>query len=264
MTNNFARENDSSEATVDTSVVYAEGAFKNVYKGKYTEGERNGEECVCKIFKSGSVFEESYFNNELKVVKKALEIINQFNKNEYINKSIWLNMPTVWTFLESSSRSGEKALIEPMISNFEKFNSNTGWTPNESSPWIEVMQALSHYSYHSTGRKLLFCDLQGGIYRDGFIITDPVIMSTTQEYGPTDLGSEGISTFFARHRCNKFCDKQWVVPQEKKVYFKVQKGSTMTLPTRRSRAPLTGNSTPVDSGHASIDRLFEGLEIIEE
>jgi hypothetical protein len=134
--------------------------------------------------------------------------------------------------------------MEPMIANFEKFNSNTGWTPNESSPWI------SHYSYHTTNRKLLFCDLQGGIYKDGFIITDPVIMSTTQEYGPTDL----ISTFFARHKCNKFCNKQWVMPHDKKVYFKVQKGSAMALPTRGTRAPLTGNgvNAGIDSGYASM------------
>ena len=93
------------------------------------------------------------------------------------------------------------------------------------------MQALNHDSYHSTNRKLLFV-LQGDIYKDGFIITDPVIMSTTEEYGPT-----GISTFFARHKCNKFCNKQWVMPHDKKVYFKVQKGSTMALPT----SGTTGN-----------------------
>ena len=88
------------------------------------EGQRKGEECVCKIFKSGSVFEESYFKNELKVVAKALEIINQFNKDGVINKNLWLNTPTVWTFTEDSGRAGEKSLMEPMIANFEKFNSN--------------------------------------------------------------------------------------------------------------------------------------------
>ena len=98
---------------------------------------------------------------------------------------------------------------------------------------IMNLQTLSHYSYHSTNRKLLFCDLQGGIYKNGFIITDPVIMSTTEDYGPTDL-AEGISTFFARHKCNKFCNKQRVMPHDKKVYFKVQKGSAMALPTRGS------------------------------
>ena len=102
--------------------------------------------------------------------------------------------------------------------------------------------------------------------RSSASITDPVIMSTTQEYGPTDL----ISTFFARHKCNKFCNKQWVMPHDKKVYFKVQKGSAMVLPTRTSRVPLTGNGAAnggIDSGYASMTQLpelIEGLEIIEE
>ena len=117
---------------------------------------------------------------------------------------------------------------------------------------------------------MLFCDLQGGVYKDGYVITDPVIMSTTKEYGPTDFGSEGISTFFARHKCNKYCDKNWMLPEDKKVYFKMQKGSAMMLPTRHSRAPLTGNGAAdgrVDSGYASMNalpELIEGLEIIEE
>lgn len=74
-----------------------------------------------------------------------------------INKEIWLNEPTIWTY----TLTKDKCLIEPMIENFEKFNSNTGWTPDQTSPWIEVMQALSHYSYHSSQRSVLFCDLQG-------------------------------------------------------------------------------------------------------
>ena len=56
----FARENNASKAVAYMDSVYAKGAFKNVYKGKYNEGERTGKECVCKIFISGSVFEESY------------------------------------------------------------------------------------------------------------------------------------------------------------------------------------------------------------
>jgi hypothetical protein len=231
---NFARQNKASKAEIDRSTIFATGGFKNVYKGKYTEGERTGQECVSKIFKSGSVFEDSYFESELKVVAKALEIINKFNNDHVINKPIWLNEPTIWSFVES----GEKNLVEPMVENFEKFNSNTGWTPDTKSPWIDVMQALSHYSYHSSQRSVLFCDLQGGCYKDGFIITDPVIMSTTKEYGPTDLGAEGISTFFARHKCNAYCNAQWIKPADKKVYFDVQKCTSMMLPTRHSRSTL--------------------------
>ncbi|KAK4007968.1 alpha-protein kinase 1 [Daphnia magna] len=249
----YARENKSTDAKIFCNTIFASGSFKNVYRGEYTKGERAGEECVCKIFKSGSVYEESYFQVELKVVAKALEIVNKFNRDKHIDQNIWLNQPAVWTFIEGN-KNGEKAIIEPMITNFEKFNSNTGWTPEESSPWINAMQSLSHFSYHTTNRRLLFCDLQGGIYKDGFVLTDPVIMSTNQEYGPTDLGAHGISTFFASHRCSKYCKAHWLVPHDKKVYFTIQKGSAMVLPGRQSRAALT----------CQLPGMLENLSIQEE
>jgi hypothetical protein len=84
----------------------------------------------------------------------------------------------------------------------------------------------------------LICDLQGGSYKDGYIITDPVIMSLTKEYGPTDLGAEGVSTFFARHRCNKYCNAQWMTPVDKKAYFDSSKCTSMALPTRISRPTM--------------------------
>ena len=157
-----ARRNNASRATIHDHEIYAAGAFKNVYKGFYVEGERSGQECVCKIFKSGSVFEISYFASELLIVGKTLEVVDSFNQDRIINQEIYVNMPEVWTFSPESARAGEKNLIEPMIPNFEKFNSNTGWTPNEVTPWIEVMQALSHYSYEILEGKALLCDLQGG------------------------------------------------------------------------------------------------------
>ena len=259
----YGRNNNATKATIEDSVLYASGAFKNVYKGKYIEGERAGQECVGKIFKSGSVYEDSYFEVDLKVVAKALEVINNFNRDKVINKTIWINQPSVWVFLPGYVRAGENLIVEPMIINFEKFNSNTGWTPEvSSSPWNDMLQALSHYSYHSSNGHLLFCDLQGGVYYDdGFVITDPVIMSTTGEYGPTDLGPAGLSTFFANHKCNKYCQKSWMVPVDRKQYFKIQMGSTMVLSTRR--APLTGQPPlyPSFIGKASIKEEVEWRQI---
>jgi hypothetical protein len=113
--------------------------------------------------------------------------------------------------------------------------------PAQRTAWSDCMQALSHYSFHTNDRRAMLCDLQGAVYKDGFIITDPVIMSTTQEYGPTDLGPKGISTFFAHHRCNSYCRQHWIVPNDVRAYFPMKKGSSMVqhLPTRHTRAPLT-------------------------
>lgn len=256
ITNNYARENISSKATPERNI-FASGTFKNVRKGKYILGERAGEDCVCKTFKSGSVFEESYFQAELKVIEKALEIINNFNLNKVIRQTIWLNKPGIWIPEPSSTfwKVNEKILVEPMISNFKKFNSNTGWTPEKSSPWIEKMQALSHYSYHSTNGHLLLCDLQGGRIENVAVITDPVIMSTTREYGPTDLGDEGISTFFANHICNKYCDSKWMIPHDRKTYFEKRKGSSMVLSTQLEKLQIFTPFPEINLDEFDLEKL---------
>jgi hypothetical protein len=122
------------------------------------------------------------------------------------------------------------------------------------------MQALSHFSYHVTNGELLYCDAQGGITTEGIVFTDPVIMSRTQEYGPTDLGINRISNFFAHHTCNKFCKSTWKSPAQKKVYFNVKKGTTMV--------GSFGNGAPVvDSGNGSMPQQMaggNGLGMIEE
>ncbi|XP_046634544.1 mitogen-activated protein kinase 5-like [Daphnia pulicaria] len=245
LTNNYTKEIETTEETKIEiyEPVFASGSFKKVRKGKYVEGERTGEDCVGKTFISGSVFEDSYFQEELKVVEKALEIINNFNKQKVIHQIIWLNKPKICTGEPGSNGEGKKMLVEPMISNFEKFNSNTGWTPEESSPRSDVMQSLSHYSYHSTNRHLLLCDLQGGVIENGTVITDPIIMSSTREFGPTDLGDKGISTFFANHTCNQFCDSKWMIPNDKKKYYEKRKGSSMDLGKKLTKLKLV-NQTP--------------------
>eukprot|EP00158_Paraphelidium_tribonemae_P001865 Partr_v1_DN24888_c0_g2_i1_m29793 putative NA len=238
----YKRQNCAVEASIQLDSIYASGAFKNVYKGEYTDGQRKGEECVCKIFKDPGQIERKYFDAELEIVAKAQTIVDKFNTDRIIDKIIWLNEPAIWTF----QLSGRLALIEPMITNFEKFNSNTGWIPNAITPWTEVMQALSHYSFHITQGEALFCDLQGGVYRDGFVITDPIVMSNSQQYGPSDLGKAGIASFFFFHNCTKYCKSHWRLPADRKAHFPRQKGSAMILPTRKSRAPLTGRNRFAD------------------
>ena len=227
----YARENDAYECSFRKQL-FAQGTFKNVYKGIYVLGERRGQNAAVKVFKSGSVFEASFFDSELDVVEKAMEIINQFNAGNFTTQRVWLNRPQIWT----EKNHQEKCLVEPMIENFQKFNSNTGWRPDETYRWIEIMQALSHFSYHASNTEFLLCDLQGGISDEGFIITDPVVISQKQIYGPSDLGSRGISTFFARHKCNQFCKSSWKTPAVKQIHFKAEKGTTMVLPSFKTES----------------------------
>jgi alpha-kinase family protein len=72
------------------------------------------------------------------------------------------------------------------------------------------------------------------------ILSDPVIMSQQENYGPTDLGPDGIRSFFSRHRCGGFCKASWTRPKvHGKAVFPMRQGTSMVLPNRQSRAPLT-------------------------
>lgn len=145
-----ARKNNSSHAQVSMQVLYANGAFKNVYSGVYIEGERKGEQCVSKIFINQGSNADSFFENEMAIVNKAMAIVEKFNNQVSLgNKRIYLNEPGIWIF-STGTLIGQKSLVEPMIQNFEKFNSNSGWVATGTS-WYSVMQALSHFSYHATG-----------------------------------------------------------------------------------------------------------------
>ena len=50
---------------------FAQGTFRWVAKGQYTEGGRKGEACVAKWFKTGAVYDDSFFTMDIKAVSKA-------------------------------------------------------------------------------------------------------------------------------------------------------------------------------------------------
>jgi Alpha-kinase family len=59
--------------------VYEEGIFKTVYLGEYTEGPREGQQCVSKVMRSGATYDECVFDHELAVVAKAQDLLTRFN-----------------------------------------------------------------------------------------------------------------------------------------------------------------------------------------
>lgn len=148
-----SRTNDATKAEIDTSAIFASGTFKNVWSGTYTRGARTGQRCVAKEFKTGSVYEAHYFEEEMNIIRRTQNIIDAFDNAGILGqgRKILLNTPAVWTYVESK----KKHLIEPMIDGFEKFNSNTGWATNTGAEWGEAMQALSHFSYHNSNRQFL-------------------------------------------------------------------------------------------------------------
>ncbi len=98
-----------------------------------------------------------------------------------------------------------------------------------ASGWAECMQALSHYSYHVSSGQFVLCDLQGGIYEGGIVLTDPVVHSRDRVFGVTDLGDQGISTFFSSHTCNRFCKSAWTKPRDQRQYYHPSSGTAMEM-----------------------------------
>jgi hypothetical protein len=58
---------------------------------------------VTKWFKTGAVYEEAFFENDLKAVNKAQEFIDAWNALN-ISNAIHLNRPEVWTFKKGCRR----------------------------------------------------------------------------------------------------------------------------------------------------------------
>jgi hypothetical protein len=197
----------------------ARGTFRVVAKGRYTDGQRQGQACVGKWYKQGVQVEDDLFEEDLCAVDKALDIVNRFNQLNIADKCVKINVPAVWDLrnghacqVDDDTHYEQPILVEPFIQNYQKWNSNSGWF-DDSSVWGEVMQALSHFSYHITGGANVLCDLQGGVYQREVVLSDPVILSQFQgEYGATDLGADGITSFFSQHDCNEFCRPNWIYP----------------------------------------------------
>lgn len=158
------RTNGGASARLHSNPPFAEGTFKVCRKATYEDGPRQGQSCVVKEFKQGSVFEANYFQEEMRVVTETEDIVEAFNKAGVLgyNTRVRVNRPNIATHYST----GAKVLVEPYIAGFQKFNSNSGWAENRGES-AQAMQALSHFSYHYSNGQYLLCDVQGGAYADG-------------------------------------------------------------------------------------------------
>lgn len=102
--------------------------------------------------------QDSFFSTDELATERALLLLTQFNNSGISSLAKRLNKGEQW----NGGPTG-KFLLEPHIDNFEKFNSNSGWVSSRYSDSINVLQALSHFSYHVSGGQFTLCDLQGGI-----------------------------------------------------------------------------------------------------
>jgi Alpha-kinase family len=249
---------DATLAYFDTSVVFAQGSFKDVYSGRFYNDDKSVRSvAIKKRFKGGCVYENHYFDMTMRVHERCIDLITRFNNERIAEMLVYLVEPQLWY----NEQTEERSIVEPLLHCLKKFNSNTGWTSQEDCVWFDTLQALSHFSYNASNGELLLCDIQGSVSDNSFTMTDPVIMSTDMAYGPSDLGCPGIATFFARHLCNSHCNPSWIVPSLKRMFYECKKGSEMTLPTEQFSRLSLNDAT---SKEEMMNAQFADMAILSE
>jgi len=125
--------------------------------------------------------------------------------------------------------------VEPYIGReYRKHNNNFGYVSDVDR---NTPQAFSHFSHVVSDSKLLICDIQG--VNDQY--TDPQIHSQVGAlYGKGDMGREGISKFFASHRCNALCQ-----------FFR--------LPALNSNTVVVGGTVPAESAISQVSSIWPDI-----
>jgi hypothetical protein len=206
----------------------AEGTCRLCYLGKDTV---TGQPVVLKKFKKHIPKEEIFWTKDIQASREAQRFADHFNAEMKSSKPIRFIQPVVYECQSNVCApflKGEKVLVEPFLGKdvYNKFNSNSGY---EDKNCGSTMAAFSHFTYHISDGKMLVCDLQGVKREDEYILTDPVICSVQQTFGVTDVGEEGIRSFFANHECTELCKSIWKRHGSPKQYRKVIMGTTFLL-----------------------------------
>jgi len=238
----------SSQHVDISSRVLGEGAFRIAYEGRYIGGNRNGQEAACKQFKPEfEEMEEEFYEDDFRIADKAITLAEDWNDFCPNGKEILITKGDV-----KCDEYGDRYLIEPLIRNYTKFTSNSGWISEQCNHAVMAMEAFSHYTYHRSGGNLIVCDLQGRHKKNRyskqhmktrFELTDVAICSRQRSYGPTDLGEKGIEAFFWNHRCNQFCQSHWQRPRDPAQWFESCSGTSMFSSRMSGKLNLQSGAT---------------------
>ena len=198
---------DDREANFE-SESFAEGRFRRAYRGKWTAPPSDaGHPCVVKELKEEYSWKPTDWDTTLKITERAKELAIPFNAEIRTNKPISFTDVHVMVVV-SNPNPHERPMLNEYVTcedyipgQFKKWCNNYGYIDEESSS----LHAFMHWSWgHSNGEEMI-ADLQGVRNPHSFKLTDPVIMSLAESYGATDMGVEGMTMFFLKHRCNRFC-----------------------------------------------------------
>ena len=195
------------EATTFQQTPFAQGRFRLAYMGEYTApASKRGTKVVVKIRKDTYTWQHSDWDTTKAVHQKASELAQGFNSFSGTNYPIRFTDIKTHKVVKGAPWTrpsvDEYVIVEDYIpGDYKKWCNNYGFVSTES----ESMPAFMHWSWVHTKGELMVADLQGVWKREGFVLTDPAIMSLNNSYGVTDTGVEGMIMFFYKHLCNQFC-----------------------------------------------------------
>ena len=193
---------------------FAEGRFRRAYMGTWTSPVwKRGQRCVVKELKDNFTWKPSDWDTTKMIQEEAQEMANGFNafsRTKYPIKFTEMDVMEVSqrSDPEATPRVGESVIVEEYIEGiFKKWCNNYGFISQEAEKTAISMPAFMHWSWWNNNGQMMIADLQGVRNDNGYLLTDPVILSDSgdNQYGCTDMGVEGMAMFFIKHRCNLIC-----------------------------------------------------------
>ena len=156
-------DDQSKEATFE-SQKFAEGRFRNAYKGTWIKPlEKQGQKCVVKEKKDTYTWNPTDWATSEKIQKKAQELAGSFNVSLKPSHPVSFTDVDVLQVVESNSLPGprlhEYVLVEDFIpGNFKKWCSNYGFISDEAKNTAITMPAFMHWSWVHTGGEMMVAD----------------------------------------------------------------------------------------------------------
>jgi len=205
------KNRDDDNTVVWHSDPFDQGACRAAYIGFYTDKHPTqdaGKKCVVKMFLDEICWSEDKWESDMKGMRKCRQLAKEWNEFGLTNKEI--EVVTGEILKQTTGQKhliGQYVLVEPFIEgNYAKWNSNSGWVDHDALS----VHSFCHWTYHTTGGEILFCDAQGVRHPEKYIITDACIMSNKAgKYGMTDCGKEAQLDWMRSHKCNDFCSSGW-------------------------------------------------------
>ena len=192
--------------------MFAQGRFRLAYMGTWVRPKsREGQKCVVKHLKESYTWKPSDWDTTIKVYDVARNFAQGFSRFTNAKRTIKFVDVHVMKCLSSHGQINhgpkrkEYNVVEEYIpGRYTKWCNNFNyWNDTESS--TAYMQAFSHWSWCHTQGESMIADLQGVYSNYQYTLTDPAVLSLSNEYDSSDMGLAGIIMLLLNHTCNGIC-----------------------------------------------------------